>query len=356
MKAFPMFIKTTGRRVIIVGGGEQAAQKARLILKTDANIVIAAAELDEELTRVVQEGRAEHYDGPLIEEFFLDAAMVFVATGCFAIDVAAHALAKAARAPVNVVDQPHLCDLTTPSLVDRDPVVIAIGTEGTGPVLGQKIKTMLEVSLPTNLGGLAALAGRLRTAVATQIPRSERRAFWKWVFNGQPMVDWSRGDEDTATEELNDAIKNHGVSAQARRARVSFLSTMPGEQDLLTLRAVQRMQDADVVYYDVDIDGDVLELPRRDAEREMLPNEEDFNRLVQRSLAVKIANRVRDGQNVVWVGTDSLLDQLSLANVMDAIHTQQIDFEVIPSTSAAPKYLTPLMQRNAVPRRANPTS
>lgn len=341
MKAFPMFIKTTGRRVVIVGGGEQAAQKARLILKTDADIVIAAADLDEELNQVVQEGRAEHYDGPLVEELFVDAAMVFVATGCFAIDVAAHALAKAARAPVNVVDQPHLCDLTTPSLVDRDPVVIAIGTEGTGPVLGQKIKTILEESLPSNLGGLAALAGRLRTIVSTQIPRSERRAFWRWVFNGQPAEYWSNGEQDKATDEIQAAIKKGELFAQTRNARVSFISAIPGERDLMTLRAIQRLQDAEVVYFSANVDHDVLELPRRDAEREMIPDESEINRFVQRSLSVRLAGHIKKKRKVVWIGTDKVTDKLSFGKVMSAIDLKGLEPEVVPSTSASLNYPAP---------------
>lgn len=130
MKSFPMFIRTTGRRVVIAGGGEQAAQKARLMLKTDAQIVLAAPDLEDELAALVAEGRAQHYTGPISAALFEGAAMTFIATGCRATDASLQALARAARCPVNVVDQPDLCDITTPSLVDRDPVVVAIGTEG----------------------------------------------------------------------------------------------------------------------------------------------------------------------------------------------------------------------------------
>ncbi|MEM9851551.1 MAG: NAD(P)-dependent oxidoreductase [Pseudomonadota bacterium] len=197
-----MFIKTTGRRVVIVGGGEQAAQKARLILKTDAQIVLAAPDLDAELAAFVAAGRATHHPGPLDETLFAGAAMVFVATGCIAVDVSAHAIAQAARAPVNVVDQPELCDITTPSLVDRDPVVVAIGTEGTAPVLARQIKTQVEEILAPNLGGLAALSGRLRPWVARQVPRDARRGFWRWVFKGAPGRTWRAGDEAAAARAI----------------------------------------------------------------------------------------------------------------------------------------------------------
>ncbi|TDL90900.1 precorrin-2 dehydrogenase/sirohydrochlorin ferrochelatase family protein, partial [Meridianimarinicoccus aquatilis] len=193
MHSFPMFIRTTGRRVIIAGGGEQAAQKARLLLKTDARLVLAAPELDTELAAIVTSGRAEHHTGPITAALFETAAMAFVATGCPGFDAALHGLAKAARCPVNVVDQPALCDMTTPSIVDRDPVVVAIGTEGTAPVLGRQIKTQIEQMLTPNLGSLAAFAGRMRDAVAARVPRAARREFWRWVFADAPRAQWTRG-------------------------------------------------------------------------------------------------------------------------------------------------------------------
>ena len=175
MKSFPMFIRTTGRRVVICGGGEQAAQKSRLMLKTDAKIVLAAPELDPELEALVNSDRAEWHREAITATLFRGAAMGFIATGCPGLDAALHGIAKAAGCPVNVVDRPDLCDLTTPSLVDRDPVVVAIGTEGTAPVLARQIKTQVEQMLAPNLGGLAALAGRMRGAASGSTVTSKRR-------------------------------------------------------------------------------------------------------------------------------------------------------------------------------------
>jgi len=148
MKSFPMFIRTTDRRVIIVGGGEQAAQKTRLILKTDARIILVAPRLEDELAGAVAQGTVEWSAGPVTLATFEGAAMAFIATGCPAHDAALHALATAARCPVNVVDRPDLCDITTPAIVDRDPIVVAIGSEGTAPVLTREIKSRLEQILP----------------------------------------------------------------------------------------------------------------------------------------------------------------------------------------------------------------
>lgn len=266
MKAFPMFVRTTGRRVVIVGGGEQAAQKARLLLKTDAALVLVAQELDDELAGLVADGRAA-LETTLNAATFDGAAMAFVGTGCPGFDAAAHGLAKAARCPVNVVDQPDLCDLTTPALVDRDPIVVAIGSEGTSPVLTRDIKTALEQMLPQNIGGLAGLAGRLRPSVAARVPRERRRAFWAWVFKGAPRDTWVRGEERKAAREIKDAIAQGKAPEQSLSGQIALVGAGPGARDLMTLRAVERMQEADVIFYDRLVDEEVLELARRDAER-----------------------------------------------------------------------------------------
>jgi uroporphyrin-III C-methyltransferase/precorrin-2 dehydrogenase/sirohydrochlorin ferrochelatase len=266
MKSFPMFIRTSGRRVVIVGGGEQAAQKARLLLKTDAQLVLVADALEDELQGIVEDGRATHVRELSVCQF-QGAAMAFIGTGCPGFDAAAHGVAKAASVPVNVVDQPDLCDITTPALVDRDPIVVAIGSEGTSPVLTREIKTQLEQMLPQNLGGLAALAGRLRKSVSDRVPRAQRRALWAWVFKGGPRKLWTLGQERDAARQIKAAIAEGKPPVEAARGVVSLVGAGPGARDLMTLRAVERMQEADVIFYDRLVDEDVLELARRDAER-----------------------------------------------------------------------------------------
>ena len=104
-----------------------------------------------------------------------------------------------AGAVLNVVDQPHLCDAITPSIVDRDPVVVAIGTEGTAPVLARQIKTKLEETLEPRLGDLAAFAGRMRMAAAARLAPRARRDLWRWVFNDSPRRMFTSGSEREAT-------------------------------------------------------------------------------------------------------------------------------------------------------------
>ncbi|SFI34051.1 siroheme synthase CysG [Jannaschia pohangensis] len=334
MKAFPMFIRTTGRRVVIAGGGEQAAQKARLVGKTDATLVLLADALDDELSALVAEGRAI-WEREVTAAAFRDAALVFIATGCPGTDGALHGLAKAAGAAVNVVDRPELCDMTTPSIVDRAPVVVAIGTEGTAPVLGRMLKTEIETMLDPNLGALAELAGRLRVAVAQRIPRPARRAFWRWMFEGAPAQAHARGAAREAAAQVKAAIEAGRVPDGAGRGHIALVGAGPGARDLLTLRAVARLQEADVIFHDRLVDPDVLELARRDAERVFVGKEIGACAWPQDRINALIVAEARRGRRVVRLksGDPSIFGRATeeLAAARDA----GIPVEVVPGVTAA---------------------
>jgi uroporphyrin-III C-methyltransferase / precorrin-2 dehydrogenase / sirohydrochlorin ferrochelatase len=333
MKSFPMFIRTTGRRVVIAGGGEQAAQKTRLILKTDATIVLFAPKLDDELAALAADGRVTRHHDIADPSLFDGAAMAFIATGCPATDGCLHKLAQAARCPVNVVDQPDLCDITTPSIVDRDPVVVAIGTDGTAPVLARQIKTQVEQMLPVNIGGLAALAGRLRGAVAGRVARHRRRAFWVWVFSGAPRTTWVRGAEREAAQSIKAAIAMGGATPASDRGSVALVGAGPGARDLLTLRAVQRLQEADVIFYDRTVDADVLELARRDAKRVLVSDHSSAHGWPRDRISDVIMAEAHKNLRVVNLvsGNPATCDRTN-----QAVHSARragIDCEIVPGVA-----------------------
>lgn len=335
MKSFPMFIKTTGRRVVIFGGGEQAAQKARLMLKTDAQIVLVAPALDPELMDMVDSGRAEQLTGRITADVFDRAAMTFIATGCPGLDSAIHAIAKAAGAQVNVVDQPALCDMTTPSLVDRDPLVVAIGTEGTAPVLARQVKTKIEHILAPNIGGLAAFAGRLRGAAAARIPRDKRRSFWRWVFADAPRTDWEQGRERAAIEAVKTALNDGGAPDTPKSGSIALVGAGPGAKDLLTMRAVARLQEADVIFYDRLVDAEVLELARRDAERVFVGKVVGASAWPQERINALIVAEARKGLQVVRLksGDPGIFGRAT--EEMDAARAAGIPVEIVPGVTAA---------------------
>lgn len=332
MKTFPMFMQMAGRHVVIVGGGEQAAQKARLMLKTEARLVLAAPVLDAELAALVAQGRADHVQ-TLTADLFRGAALVFVATGCVALDHAAHALAKAAGAVVNVVDRPALCDAITPSIVDRDPVVVAISTEGTAPVLARQIRTRMETLLEPALGDLAALAGRLRPQVHHQIPRRQRRFFWDWVFNGPPRQAMARGAMREAAVLVKESLAAGGTGAV--QGAIALVGAGPGAADLLTLRALRLLQEADVVYYDRLVDPAVLDLARRDAERVFVGKEIGASSWPQDRINAVIVAAARRGRKVVRLksGDPGLFGRL--CEEVETARAAGIPVEIVPGVTAA---------------------
>ncbi|WP_189679186.1 siroheme synthase CysG [Seohaeicola zhoushanensis] len=334
MQSFPMFLRTTDRRVVICGGGEKAAQKARLMLKTDARLLLVAERLDDELAELVRSGRAEHYAGPVTPTLFESAVMGFIATDCPALDAALHWLAQAARCPVNVVDRPDLCDLVTPSIVDRDPVVVAIGTDGTAPVLARQIRAQLEVALPVSLGGLAALAGRLRSSVAARVPHARRRAFWTWVFSGAPRAAWTRGAEREAIASVKAAIAEGGAPT-GTQGSIALVGAGPGARDLLTLRAMQRLQEADVVFYDRLVDPEVLDLARRDADRVFVGKVVGAHAWPQERINAVIVAEARKGRRVVRLKSGDPGVFGRAGEELAAARAAGVPVELVPGITAA---------------------
>ncbi|RWF38990.1 MAG: uroporphyrinogen-III C-methyltransferase, partial [Mesorhizobium sp.] len=170
LNAFPVFVRVEGEAVAIVGGGEQALAKARLIAQSSAVLYIIAANAEPELLAFIAETGANHvaagYDASRLE----GAVMVFAASGDETLDRRVAADARRLGIPVNAVDRPDLCDFFTPALVNRAPVAIAIGTEGAGPVLAQMLRGRIDRMLSPSLGALAALAASFRNA-AERLPR-----------------------------------------------------------------------------------------------------------------------------------------------------------------------------------------
>lgn len=266
MKTFPVFLKMDGKRALVLGGGEQAAQKVRLLLKTDVEILVVAESLEPELAAYLEEGRISHQTGDVTATLMRTAVLVYSASGCLGAGAAHAALAKDAGVLINVVDQSAYCDVMTPSIVDRDPVTVAIGTEGSAPVLGRLIKSQIETLLEPDLGAFARFAGRMRAMVAQFVPPQDRRAFWRWVFSEEPRQEFARGNQSRAFDRIKSAIKDHGKVALAP-PRVDFVAVDGAALGELTLSTLRRLQEADVIYYARNSHENVLEFARRDAER-----------------------------------------------------------------------------------------
>jgi len=260
MRYFPIFYDLKDRPVLVIGGGEEALRKVRLLLKTEARIAVVAPALHNEL---VAEPRvnwiARRYHAGLLDM----AALVYSTDPALHAQVAEDAAALGI--PVNAVDHPEHSTFIVPSIVDRDPLVIAIGTEGTAPILGQGLRARIDAMLPSSLGRLANLGGALRERVATAIPAgNRRRSFWTRFFFGDVRDAFIAGDTCAYLAGIEALL----VSEAAPPAgRVSFVGVTSADPELLTLKAHRKLQEADVIVHDRSIAPEILETARRDALR-----------------------------------------------------------------------------------------
>ncbi len=260
MRYFPIFFDLQDRKVIVVGGGEEAVRKIRLLLKTTAKIAVIAPALHDELKNNARiEWLATKFEGPLLE----GAALVYSAEPELNAQVSKEAQARGI--PVNAVDQADISTFIIPSIVDRDPVIIAIGTEGTAPVLGQGLRGKIDTMLPQKLGLLAKRAAGLRSRVAASVPHGQtRRSFWQKFFFGPARDALFDGDDVAFALAVNDAIQDFSGVPQGL---VSFVGAGPGDPELLTLKAQRKLYEADVIVHDRAITAGILEMARRDAIR-----------------------------------------------------------------------------------------
>jgi uroporphyrin-III C-methyltransferase/precorrin-2 dehydrogenase/sirohydrochlorin ferrochelatase len=337
MKYFPLFADLDGADVVVAGGGEQAAQKVRLLLKTPARITVIAETVTDELRGLGEEGvimilprasRPDDLDG---------SRLVYAATGNRARDAAVSAAARARGIPVNVVDAPNLSTFITPAIVDRDPVTVAIGTEGAAPVLAREIKTRLESLLPANFGALAKHAQALRDLVADAFPEPRaRRRLWERLLSGPFRRAVLNGADTEAGRILAAELQRGDAPARNERwGRVALIGCGPGDPDLLTLKALQRLQEADVLMVDRLVNPRVLDYARRDAERMFVgktpggpsTTQAEINRiLVREAQAGKVVARLKSGDPFIFGRA---------AEEMAALQAAGIAVEVVPGVTAA---------------------
>lgn len=298
MDAFPAFFPLAGARVVIAGAGEAAEAKARLFEGSPAQVV-----------------RVEGAEA-LLAETYAGATLAFVASDDEAFAQAAALAARSAHVPLNVVDRLHLCDFTTPSVIDRGEVVAAIGTGGASPMLATMLRNDIEQRVPAGAGRVAALFRLFQDEVRQALPELHlRRAFLREALNGPVAEAAMAGDMDRAGDLLRQAL----AGGQASAGRVQFLPG-DGPADLLTLRASRALAAADVLVLETGTRPEILSMARRDAER-LSPNEATTERLT--ALA-------QDGRRVVRV-TAGPPPAAGLA----ALQAAGVRVEILPTAPAA---------------------
>jgi uroporphyrin-III C-methyltransferase/precorrin-2 dehydrogenase/sirohydrochlorin ferrochelatase len=302
MRFLPVFLDTCAGVVILVGSGEPARGKLRLLRAAGAHVRWFSRDVDvaEEMLTLSGPGRLEISFGDPLKADLADAVAVVSAAGD-ALDAQIAARARRHRIPVNVVDRPELSTFIFPAVVDRGEVVVAIGTGGASPVLARRLRELIEALLPTRIGELAQLIGRHRRRFAA-VPRAlSPRRFWENIIAGPIAEAVLAGRSDEAEARLVAAIDGDGArESSAGKAETVFLvGAGPGDPDLLTLRALHALADADVVFYDELVTPAVLDRARRDAEQVFVGKRRGEAGIGQDEINRRLVAAARAGRRVV---------------------------------------------------------
>lgn len=332
LSVFPAFHKVAGRRVVVVGGGVEAANKIRLLSETKAEIVVYAPSLDKETGAALIAARGDWRGAAPTAADLTGAALVFSATGTEEGDREIWALAHESGVPVNCVDRPELCDFYTPAIVNRAPLAVAVGSEGVAPVLSRHVRARIETLLAPAFGDLAGLADKLRDRVTRALPSGDtRRRFWARFFSGSVAEKVFAGR--LADAEV-DALRILEIDPLTS-GHVSLVGAGPGAEDLLTLRAQRALQEADVIVYDRLVPEAVVSQGRRDARRVYVGKAKGAHAATQAEINALIVNEAKNGHRVVRLKSGDPLIYGRAGEEIAALRAAGVSFDIVPGVTAA---------------------
>lgn len=334
MQHFPIFLDLADRRIVLAGNGDVALAKLRLLAKTTARIEVFAPAAEPALVAAAAELGATLHHREVLAADLPGAALAYGAHGAAPADARLAALARAAGVLVNVVDNLEASDFITPAIVDRDPVTVAIGTEGASPVLARAIKADLEARLPQGLGPLAR-TGKLFRPHAEALPHGRaRREFWAdYYFQTGPQVLAEAGEE--LLDHALHALLDQHLRAAPQAGRVDLVGAGPGNPDLLTLAARRLLDQADVVIHDRLVPGAILELARREALFVPVGKEGFAPSTAQDAINGEMIRHAAEGLRVVRLKGGDATVFARLDEETEALTQAGIDWAVTPGITAA---------------------
>lgn len=335
MDFLPVFLDVRQQRCVVIGGGAIAARKVALLHAAGARVVVIAPIAGSEIMELAAADTLELVVRGFQAGDVVGARLVVAATDDAAVNHAAAAASTAAGVLVNVVDSPALCSAIMPSIVDRSPVIIAVGTGGNAPVLARLLRAKLESMIPQAYGELAALLGALRERVRAALPDTRlRRRFWEKVIEG-PAAELLFAGRRAQAERLIEDFLARPASAAASHGEVYLIGAGPGDPDLLTFRALRLMQHADVVVYDRLVGDDIVALCRRDAERIFVGKASRAHTVSQDGINELLVQLARSGKRVARLkGGDPFVFGRGGEEV-EFLATAGVSFQIVPGITAA---------------------
>ena len=333
MDIFPISLKLQQQPCLIVGGGHIAYRKAVLLHKAGAVIHIIAPDIDANLLQLVEESQGQYIQALYPAQIQLnDYRLVIAATDDYAVNTQVFEDCEALKILVNSVDDPPHCRFMVPAIVDRSPLVISVASNGTSPVLSRQIRTQLETSIPHGMGKLAEFSGKWRAAVKAKISNpDERRVFWEDLY-ASPLKEQVFHDNLTEADRL---IEQALLEWKTPKGEVYLVGAGPGDPELLTLKALRLMQQADVVIYDRLVSPAIMELCRRDATKIYVGKARSNHAVPQEGINALLVEYASKGQRVCRLkGGDPFIFGRGGEEIQE-LFDAGVAFQVVPGITAA---------------------
>lgn len=333
MDYLPLFHRLQQQSVLLVGGGEVALRKARLLAQAGARLHVITLELHPELERLLEQTGGSHELRGWQQGDCTGYVLVVAATENHELNSQVAAETKALNVPVNVVDTPELCSVIFPAIVDRSPLMVAVSSGGHAPVLARLVRAKIETVLPASYGKLAGLAQKYRSAVKQCFDDlQQRRVFWEDTLQGPIAEQVFAGNQQLAEQMVQDKLAG---KAQPVAGEVYLVGAGPGDPDLLTFKALRLMQQADVVLYDRLVSPEIVEMCRRDADRIYVGKAASNHSLPQDQINQKLVELAKEGKRVLRLkGGDPFIFGRG-GEEIEELAENGVPFQVVPGITAA---------------------
>ncbi|MCE7533186.1 siroheme synthase CysG [Acinetobacter nosocomialis] len=333
MDIFPISLKLQQQRCLIVGGGHIALRKATLLAKAGAIIDIVAPEIEEQLLQLVTTTSGQHFAEVFSEKFLSTPyRLVIAATNDPQVNKTVFEQCEVRNLLVNSVDDIPHCRFMVPAIIDRSPLVISVASNGTSPVLSRQIRTQLETSIPHGMGKLAEFSGKWRNQVKEKISNpDERRIFWENLYASPLKEQVFNDNRDVADSMLEQAL----LERKAPKGEVYLVGAGPGDPELLTLKALRLMQQADVVIYDRLVSQPILELCRRDSTKIYVGKARSNHSVPQDGINALLVEYAQQGKRVCRLkGGDPFIFGRGGEEIQELFQAG-VPFQVVPGITAA---------------------
>ncbi len=333
MDHLPIFCQLRQRDCLLVGGGDVAERKARLLLDAGANVTVNALDFTPQFQVWADSQMLTLVQGEFIPSLLDNCWLAIAATDDETVNQQVSEAAEARRIFCNVVDAPRQASFIMPSIIDRSPLMVAVSSGGTSPVLARLLREKLESILPLHLGQLARYAGHLRARVKQQFATvGERRRFWEKLFVNDRLAQSLANDDRQAVADTTEQLLTEPLE---HRGEVVLVGAGPGDAGLLTLKGLQQIQQADVVVYDRLVSDDIMNLVRRDADRVFVGKRSGYHCVPQEEINQILLREAQKGRRVVRLkGGDPFIFGRG-GEELETLCEAGIPFSVVPGITAA---------------------